>query len=147
MPEIGPNQPRAASASGMSLVSRRAFLSAFGAITLLLGACAHPAEQALEGEWHGKSVENFDEEEVAAATGWARGTSFVFKGNHVRVTVPAEKPRSGVFRLAAIEDRRVSLVVLDSHGEESELDLIVDDAKSLRWVLGEGRSVVLKRSE
>lgn len=131
----------------MSLVSRRAFLTTFGAAAILFTGCSHPAEKALEGEWYGQSVENFDEEEVAAATGWARGTSFVFKGNHVKVTVPAEKPRSGVFRLAAILDRQVSLVVLDSHGEESELELIVDDAESLRWVLGEGRSVVLRRAE
>lgn len=131
----------------MSLVSRRAFLAAFGTVALSLGACSHPAEKALEGEWYGTSVENFDDGEVAGATGWARGTSFVFKGNHVKVTVPAEKSRSGVFRLAAIEDRQVSLVVLDSHGEESELDLIVDDEKSLRWVLGEGRAVVLRRAE
>lgn len=130
----------------MSLFSRRAFLTAFGIGTVLFAGCSHPAEKALEGEWYGQSVENFDEEEVAAATGWARGTSFVFKGNHVKVTVPAEKPRSGVFRLAAILDRQVSLVVLDSHGEESELELIVDDAESLRWVLGEGRSVVLRRA-
>lgn len=131
----------------MSFVPRRAFLIAFGVTTIFLSGCSHPAEKALEGEWYGQSVENFDEEEVAAATGWARGTSFVFKGSHVKVTVPAEKPRSGLFRLAKIEDRQVSLVVLDSHGEESELDLIVDDAESLRWMLGEGRSVVLRRAE
>lgn len=129
----------------MSQVSRRAFLTAFGVLSLSLGGCSHPAEKALEGEWYGKSVENFDPAEVAAATGWARGTSFVFTGNRVKVSVPAEKPRSGVFRLSAIEDRQVSLVVLDSQGEESELDLIVDDAESLRWLLGEGRAVVLRR--
>lgn len=117
------------------------------AAAVFLSACSHPAEQALEGRWYGQSVENFEEDEVAAATGWARGTSFVFKGNHVKVKVPAEKPRSGVYRLAAIENRKVSLIVLGSHGEESELDLIVDDAESLRWVLGEGRTVVLKRSQ
>jgi hypothetical protein len=131
----------------MSQVSRRVFLTAFGVLSLIFAGCSHPAERALEGEWYGKSVENFDAEEVAAATGWARGTSFVFKGNRVKVTVPAEKPRSGVFRLSAIEDRQVSLVVLDSQGEESELDLIVDDAESLRWLLGEGRAVVLRRAE
>jgi hypothetical protein len=69
----------------------------------------------------------------------------VFDGNRLRVTDPAENPRSGLFRLAAIENRQVSLVVLDSRGEETELDLIVDDAKSLRWMLGDGRTLVLKR--
>ncbi len=131
----------------MSPVCRRAFLTTLTVAATLLGGCSHPAEEALQGRWYGKSVENFEEDEVAAATGWARGTSFVFKGNHVRVKVPAEKPRSGVYRLAAIEDRKVSLLVLGSHGEESELDLIVDDAESLRWVLGEGRTMVLEREK
>lgn len=112
-----------------------------------LWGCAHPAERALQGRWHGESVENFDQEAVAAATGWARGTTFVFDGNRLKVSVPAEKPRSGVYRLAAIEDRQVSLTVLDTTGEETQLDLIVDDDKSLRWVLGEGRTLVLKRQE
>lgn len=114
---------------------------------LVAAACAHPAEKALEGRWLGKSVENFDTDEVAAATGWARGTSFVFEGNHLRVTVPAETPRSGVYRLTAIEDRQVTLSVLDSRGEETQVDLIVDDETSLRWMLGEGRAVVLKRED
>jgi hypothetical protein len=92
-------------------------------------------------------VENFDQEEVAAATGWARGTSFVFEGNRLKVTVPAEKPRSGVYHLSAVEDRQVSLTVLDTTGEETQLDLIVDDEESLRWVLGEGRTLVLKRQD
>src|SRR5687768_16111348 len=39
-------------------------------LTLLLPlACAHPAERAIEGRWRGTSVENFDEGQVAAATG------------------------------------------------------------------------------
>jgi hypothetical protein len=110
-----------------------------------LTACSHPAEKALQGRWHGISVENFEQDEIAPATGWARGTTFDFKGNLLRVTVPAQETRAGVFRLKAIEDRQVSLIILDKNGEESELDLIVDDAESLRWVLGDGRSLVLKR--
>lgn len=110
-------------------------------------SCAHPAERALQGKWLGESVENFDTKDLAAATGWARGTSFLFSGKHIRITVPAEEPRSGVFRLTAIEDRKVSLLITDSGGEESKIDLIVDDARSLRWVLSDGRTLVLKRED
>src|SRR5690606_9261310 len=112
-----------------------------------LVGCAHPAERALQGRWNGKSVENFDSDEVAAATGWARGTSFLFDGDHLKVTVPAQAPRTGIYRLTAILDRQVTLSVLDSHGEESQLELIVDDEKTIRWVLDEGRTLVLKRSD
>ncbi len=111
-----------------------------------LGGCSHPAERALEGRWFGDAVENFSLEEMAGATAWARGTSFEFDGPRLTVAVPAEEPRQGTYRLAAIEDRTVKLTVLDSSGEQSELELIVDDRESLRWVLGDGRTLVLKRA-
>lgn len=109
------------------------------------GGCSHPAERAISGHWYGESVENFDPEHIPAATGWARGTSLEFEGTKLRVTVPAEEPRTGTYRLTAIEDRAVTLSVLDASGETSELKLIVDDESSLRWVMGEGRTMVLRR--
>lgn len=119
---------------------------ALGLLALALGTgCAHPAERALEGRWRGTSVENFDDADLAAATGWARGTELRFAGKRLTISVPAEEPRTGSYRLAAIEDRRVTLEVLSADGEQSELELIVDDEKSLRWVLGEGRTVLLER--
>lgn len=108
-------------------------------------ACHHPAERALQGRWYGESVENFDSDALAAATGWARGTIIEFEGKRMRVQVPAQPARTGVFELAAIEDRQVRLTVLDSHGDSSEVEFIVDDAESIRWVLEEGRTVVLKK--
>jgi len=108
-------------------------------------ACSHPAERALQGVWQGVGVENFDEEELASATGWARGTQFEFVGTRLTVTVPAENPRRGTYRLAGIQDRRVTLAVLGADGEQSEMELIVDDEETLRWVLGEGRTLLLKR--
>lgn len=116
-----------------------------GACLALLAACSHPAERALEGRWYGERVENFSIEEVASATAWARGTSFEFRRPHLTVAVPAEEPRQGSYRLSAIEDRTVKLTVLDANGEQNELELIVDDHNSMRWVLGEGRTLVLKK--
>ena len=128
--------------------SSRAFLHQLPfwlGLGLLAVGCAHPAERALEGRWYGESVENFDQEVVAAATGWARGTTFEFAGTQLRITLPAQGTRPGVYSLAAIEDRTILLNILSSRGEESELKLIVDDAESLRWVLEDGRTLVLKR--
>jgi hypothetical protein len=113
-------------------------------VLTLVSGCAHPAERALQGVWLGQSVENFDEGEIPAATGWARGTQFEFKGTRLTVTVPAEEPRTGTYRLSAIQDRHVTLTILDRQGDLSEMELIVDDASSLRWVLEEGRTMVLR---
>lgn len=131
----------------MSFVTPRWFGFFCGITFVSLLSCSHPAERALQGRWHGISVENFEQDEIAAATGWARGTTFFFKGNLLRITVPAQETRAGVFRLTAIEERQVSLTILDKNGEESDLDLIVDDSESLRWVLGEGRTLILRRGE
>ena len=114
-------------------------------LTATLSGCAHPAERALQGHWQGHSVENFNDGEVAAATGWARGTSFDFSGTHLTISVPAEHPRAGTYRLRAIKDRTVTLAVLGADGSESEMSLIVDDETSLRWQLGEGRTMVLEK--
>lgn len=129
------------------MVRLRILFPALFSLSTGLFACAHPAERALEGRWLGESVENFALEEMAPATAWARGTSFEFSGTRLTVSVPAEEPRHGTYRLAAIEDRTVKLTVLDSAGEQSELELIVDDRESLRWILGEGRSLVFKRHQ
>jgi hypothetical protein len=112
---------------------------------LLSIACAHPAERALEGRWRGASVENFDDAQVAAATGWARGTELSFRGRRVTIAVPAEEPRTGSYALEAIDDRKVTLSVLGADGEQASMQLIVDDERTLRWVLAEGRTVLMKR--
>ena len=112
---------------------------------LLSLACSHPAEQALEGRWRGTSVENFDDAQIAAATGWARGTELSFRGRRVTIAVPAEEPRTGSYTLEAITDRKVTLSVLGADGEQSSMQVIVDDEMTLRWVLAEGRTVLMKR--
>jgi hypothetical protein len=50
-----------------------------------------------------------------------------------------------VYELGSIEDRTVVLNILSSEGESSERALIVDAEDSLRWVIGEGRTMVLHR--
>lgn len=107
--------------------------------------CAHPAERALSGRWLGDHVENVGMDELATATAFARGTSFVFSGDRLTVEVPEEEPRHGIYRLSKIEDRTVRLEVFSSDGESSQLEIIVDDREKIRWVLGEGRTMVLNR--
>lgn len=120
-----------------------------GLCTLLAIAtgCGHPAERAIAGRWNGERVENFERDDVAAATAWARGLSLEFQRSRVTVSVPAEEPRAGSYRLASVEERTVKLAVLDSEGQQSELEVVVDDEDHMRWMLGDGRAVVLRRAE
>jgi len=117
------------------------------AVCLSVVGCAHPAERALSGRWLGEAVENFDSDELAEATAWARGTMLEFKSSHLTVAIPSEESRSGTYVLSSVVDRSVKLRVLDLEGQESELELVVDDEQHLRWVLGDGRAVVMKRED
>ena len=130
----------------LTCTSRRCFCLIL-LVCLKLTVCQHPAEEALQGRWNGHSVENFEEQSIAAATGWARGTQFEFRGNDLTITMPAKESRKGKYKLAKIEGRQVTLAVQDQKGELTRLDLIVDDAESLRWMLDDGRTLVLKKEE
>jgi hypothetical protein len=114
---------------------------------IALGGCAHPAERALKGRWLGEAVENFNQDELAEATAWARGTMLEFKSSSITVAIPAEESRTGTYVLGSVSDRNVKLRILDLDGQESDMELVVDDEDHLRWLLGDGRSVVMKRED
>ena len=100
----------------------------------LLSGCTHPAERALEGRWDGQSVENFDQESIAAASGWARGTSFEFEGNRLKVTVPAEEPRpfsrarqvrTALVLKVAQQQAELGKILLKEHVRHVRLDTVI----------------------
>ncbi len=107
--------------------------------------CGHPVQRSLEGRWLGEAVENFQETQLAAATGWARGLSFEFAGSNVTVAVPAEEPRSGRYQVKSVHESDVRLSVTTKEGKSTPIVLKLDSDHSMRWMLGQGRSVVLRR--
>lgn len=107
--------------------------------------CGHPLQRKLEGRWFGQSVENFDDRDVAAATGWARGLLFEFAGSSFTVSIPAEEPRSSVYKVASVHNNDVRLAIERKNEKPDILQLKLDAEDSMRWMLGEGRSIVLRR--
>lgn len=116
-------------------------------ILLLLGlpACGHPVQRKLEGRWLGDSVENFDTGDLAAITGWVRGVTFEFSGSNLTVAVPAEEARTGKYKVTSANESGVSLAVQRPDGKTDKVALKLDDERSIRWMVGEGRAVVLRR--
>lgn len=110
------------------------------------GACASPMERKLQGRWLGDSVENFDDASVAAATGWAKGTSMEFAGSNVTVAIPAEEPRSGTYRIVKTDRKAVELAITRRNGVVDHANLVVD-GRTLRWSVGGGRVVILRRED
>jgi hypothetical protein len=119
------------------------------AVGLLLGvaasSCGHPVQRKLEGRWIGEGVENFDDSAAAVATGWAKGTSFEFAGSTLTVAIPAEEPRSGSYKVVGVHQNDVHLAVLGSKGTKDSLRLKLDDDRSIRWMLGSGRTLLMRR--
>jgi len=107
--------------------------------------CGHPVQRSLEGRWLGESVENFQDSQLAAATGWARGLSFEFAGSNVTVAVPAEEPRSGRYSVSSVHESDVRLSFTAKDGKTSTAAFKLDSDHSMRWMLGQGRAVVLRR--
>jgi hypothetical protein len=114
---------------------------------LILAGCGNPIARKLEGRWLGEGVENFDSKDVAAATGWARGLSLEFSGTHLTVAVPAEEPRTGKYKVANVHDNDVELVVTRLDGVVDNARFKLDDERSLRFMVGDNRAVVLRREQ
>lgn len=111
----------------------------------LLAGCEDSPKDRLQGRWVGQAVENFAGSQVARAMGWVRGAAFEFRGNRVTVSIPAESPRQGTFRIteAAADQLQVSFV--RPHGVKDQVALRFEGEEKMHWLLGDGRSVVLRK--
>jgi hypothetical protein len=109
------------------------------------GCAGHPVQRKLAGRWHGETVENLDGAELAAATGWVKGTTLEFSGNTLTVAIPAEEPRTGKYRVVRVNKDQVDLAVTRPDGATDQVALKLEGERSLRWVIGDGRYIVLRR--
>lgn len=111
----------------------------------LLAGCETSPKDRLQGRWVGEAVENFVPPQVARATGWARGAAFEFRGNRVTVSIPAERPRQGTYQITRADPEELRLSFVRSHGARDEAAFVFDGDDVLRWMVGQGRSVVLRK--
>jgi hypothetical protein len=129
----------------MGLLPTKPLLFAIVATLSATSGCGHPLSRKLEGRWFGSGVESFEQRELPAATGWARGVSFEFSGDRLTVAIPAEEPRTAPYKIASVHGPDVKLSVQRPDGTLDPLALRVDDESSMRWMLDRTHAVVLKR--
>lgn len=110
-----------------------------------VSGCSHPVARQLGGRWFGDTVEHFDPDDIAVATGWARGTSFEFSGQRVTITIPAEEPRAGRFEVVSAHDRDVVIDVLGDGVPGGPMELTLLEEGLVRWHLDDMRSILLRR--
>lgn len=117
------------------------------AITLpALAGCQKTPRDKLQGRWLGEGVESFPTAQVSKATGWVKGTAIEFAGNKVTVTVPAETPRSGSFKVARVEGEKVVVSFARDEGGTDESSFRFMNETTMRWDVGNGREIVLVKA-
>src|SRR6185503_8725395 len=118
------------------------------AITLpAVAGCEKSPRDRLQGRWLGESIENVPATQLLKATGWVKGTAIEFTGNRVTVTIPAETPRTGTFRVAKAEGDRVTLTFLREEGGKDEATFRLIDDRTLRWIVASGAEIILTRAK
>ncbi len=134
--------------SDVPLSSTRALMMPFWTQTLAVAGCSRGPEDKLAGKWIGDRIDNVSADQVARATGWVKGTSMEFSGDKLTVTVPTEPARRGTFKVAKADGDKLVLSIARADGptrDEATLTLI--DDKTMRWDIGQGRDIVLVRSQ
>ena len=117
---------------------------ALAALTLPAAVgCQKTPRDKLQGRWLGEGVENFPAQQVPKATGWVKGTAIEFAGNKVTVTVPAETPRTGTFKVARVEGEKVVVSFARDEGGTDEAAFRFVNEGTMRWDMGNGREVVM----
>ena len=111
--------------------------------------CDKSPRDRLQGRWLGESVENVPVSQVQKATGWVKGTAIEFSGAKVTVTIPAETPRSGTYKVSRLEAKEGDVLLVsfnrDEGGrDEAEMALVGD--QTLRWRIGNGREIVMVKA-
>ncbi len=121
--------------------------AALALLAAVLGGCQKSPKDRLQGRWVGKQVENFPAPEAARAQGWATHTSFEFRGSRVRVSIPAESPREGTYKIARVDESDLTVEFLRPHGGADAVELALEGEDTLRWKLGDGRAILLERAD
>jgi hypothetical protein len=113
----------------------------------VVAGCEKSPKDKLQGRWLGESIENVPSAQLTKSTGWVKGTAIEFAGNKVTVTIPAETPRTGTFKVAkaANEGLLVSFVRDEGGHDEAEMKLVGD--QTLRWSIGDGREIVMLKAK
>jgi hypothetical protein len=109
-----------------------------------LAGCSRSPRDKIQGRWLGDHVVGGQGAEVAKADGWLQGTKLEFSGNKVTVTVPAERPRTGTFKIASATAAHLAVNFIPDEGAGTyEADFTLADDGTLHWSIGNGREIVL----
>ena len=106
-----------------------------------VSGCDKSPRDRLQGRWLGESIENVPVSQVQRATGWVKGTALEFNGSKVTLTIPAETPRSGSFKVTRKEGDALLVSFLREEGGRDEAAMALVGDGVLKWKIGDGREI------
>lgn len=111
-----------------------------------VAGCDKSPRDRLQGRWLGESIENVPVSQVQRATGWVKGTALEFNGSKVTLTIPAETPRSGSFKVTRKEGDALLVSFLREEGGRDEAEMAFVSDGVLKWKIGDGREIVMVKA-
>jgi hypothetical protein len=126
---------------------RRFVPVALALLALAQTACEASPRDRLRGSWRGERIENVDPAAAAKANGFVRATQLDFDGSRVTVAIPAETPRTGSYKISKIDGSRLTLSFQRPEGGVDEAVFAFDGEDRLRWDVGGGRQIVLRKAQ
>jgi hypothetical protein len=115
------------------------------AFPLCLLACSKSPGDRLQGKWLGDRVTNVSADQATDITAWVKGTSFEFTGTKMTVTIPAEQPRTGEFKVTKADGNKIALAITREGGSAETTSVALAEDNTLRWDVGDGREVVFAK--
>lgn len=115
------------------------------ALGICVSACSKSPRDQLQGRWIGQGVSNVDPALRERTLGWVRGMSMEFLGSKVTVSIPAESPRTGVFKVTESTDKGMTVRFMREEGGSDDVKLVMNPDKSMTWDIGDGRSIELSK--
>jgi hypothetical protein len=118
------------------------------ALCLVCAGCGKSPQETLSGKWVGDRIDNASPGQAAQSLPWVKATTWEFAGDKITISLPAEPPRSGTFKVSQVDGQKMKLAVSRPDGQATDVvAVVVDGKKTLRWSIGEQREVVFVRAE
>jgi hypothetical protein len=116
--------------------------------SVICAGCGKSAKETLAGKWVGDRLENASPGQAEQSLPWVKATTWEFAGDKVTISLPAEPPRSGTFKVSQVEGQKMKLAVARPDGQATDLiNIRLDGQRTLRWNIGEQREIVFVRAE
>jgi hypothetical protein len=128
--------------------SRAPLQSAAAMVLLAAGACAaigcgRSGAARLEGHWRGLRAEGVPGDAQAAANSFAAAMELEVKGDSIRVSTSKDR-QSGHYRIVR-EDKASVVLTTEKDGPDEPQTFTFVDAKTMKWSVLDGKSIVFVR--